>query len=44
MIIAYLIIKQENHVVKGQCVPIKQELEENASSIFVKQEYICCLT
>ena len=25
-------------VIKGQCVPIKQELGENASSVVVKQE------
>ena len=25
-------------VVNGECLPIKQELEENANNIFVKQE------
>ena len=25
-------------VIKGQCIPLKQELEENASSVLVKQE------
>ena len=31
-----MIVKQE----KGQCLPIKQEVEENASKAIVKQIYL----
>ena len=35
----YILGKQENLVVRGQCLPIKQELEEeNGSGILEKQE------
>ena len=37
-------VKQENHVVKGKCLPINLEVEEDSGGILVKQEHLDVIT